>query len=183
MLFGHDITCGANAAVELVNTAPEIAGTEQLTDPAELHRLLLDLDFKNTGPPTPADLAAVRRLRTRLSAVLTADSFETAAELVNELIANAGTTPRLTNHDGFDWHIDFHTPGAPLVHHVGAEITMAIATLLVSSGRDRIRRCAAPDCERMLVDLSRNGSRRYCHGRNCGNRIAVQAYRARRARE
>ena len=45
----------------------------------------------------------------------------------------------------------------------------------------RLRVCAADDCDDVLVDLSRNRSRRYCDG-GCGNRVNVQAYRARQAR-
>ena len=45
----------------------------------------------------------------------------------------------------------------------------------------RLRRCEAPDCEAVLVDLSKNRSRRYCDTGNCGNRQHVAAYRERRA--
>ena len=38
--------------------------------------------------------------------------------------------------------------------------------------------CAADDCEGLVLDLSRNRSRRYC-STACGNRKAVAAYRAR----
>jgi hypothetical protein len=37
-----------------------------------------------------------------------------------------------------------------------------------------------PDCDQVLVDLSRNRSKRYCDARTCGNRVHVAAYRARR---
>ena len=45
--------------------------------------------------------------------------------------------------------------------------------------RGRLAVCAAPDCEHVLVDLSRNRSKRYCDSRTCGNRLHVAAYRAR----
>jgi predicted RNA-binding Zn ribbon-like protein len=38
--------------------------------------------------------------------------------------------------------------------------------------------CAAHDCEGVLVDLSRNGSKRFCTVR-CGNRMNMIAYRER----
>jgi predicted RNA-binding Zn ribbon-like protein len=41
--------------------------------------------------------------------------------------------------------------------------------------------CEAPDCQAVLVDLSRNRSRRFCDVNNCANRAHVAAYRARRA--
>ncbi len=44
-----------------------------------------------------------------------------------------------------------------------------------------LRRCEAPDCDAVLVDRSKNRSRRYCDTGNCGNRQHVAAYRERRA--
>jgi predicted RNA-binding Zn ribbon-like protein len=40
---------------------------------------------------------------------------------------------------------------------------------------------AAPDCDAVLVDPSRNRSRMFCDTGNCGNRRHVAAYRERRA--
>ena len=45
---------------------------------------------------------------------------------------------------------------------------------------DRLRVCAADDCDDVLVDLSKNRSRRFCEA-GCGNRANVAAYRARQA--
>nr|MBA2307838.1 CGNR zinc finger domain-containing protein [Pseudonocardiales bacterium] len=41
--------------------------------------------------------------------------------------------------------------------------------------------CAAEDCRDVLVDLSKNHSRRFC-GTSCANRTNVAAYRARKQR-
>jgi predicted RNA-binding Zn ribbon-like protein len=40
--------------------------------------------------------------------------------------------------------------------------------------------CEFPTCDNVLVDLSKNRSRRFCEA-GCGNRAAVNAYRARKA--
>jgi predicted RNA-binding Zn ribbon-like protein len=45
---------------------------------------------------------------------------------------------------------------------------------------NRLRVCEAPDCNAVLIDLSRNRSKRYCDARACGNRLNVAAYRARK---
>ena len=45
----------------------------------------------------------------------------------------------------------------------------------------RLRRGEAPDGDAVLVDLSRNRSRRYCDTGNCGNRQHAAAYRERPA--
>ena len=44
----------------------------------------------------------------------------------------------------------------------------------------RLARCAADRCDDVLVDLSKNRSRRFCDT-SCANRTNVAAYRARRA--
>jgi predicted RNA-binding Zn ribbon-like protein len=43
----------------------------------------------------------------------------------------------------------------------------------------RLQTCAAADCDDVLVDLSKNRSRRFC-GTSCANRTNVAAYRARK---
>ena len=41
----------------------------------------------------------------------------------------------------------------------------------------------ADDCDRVYIDFSKNGSKRYCDTGNCGNRMNVIAYRERKAKE
>jgi predicted RNA-binding Zn ribbon-like protein len=57
---------------------------------------------------------------------------------------------------------------------------MALAVVITTGEHERLQVCAAPDCSRVLVDLSRNRSKRYCDSRTCGNRLHVAAYRERR---
>jgi predicted RNA-binding Zn ribbon-like protein len=56
---------------------------------------------------------------------------------------------------------------------------MALANVIATGERERLRHCEAPDCRQILVDLSRNRSKRYCDARTCGNRLHVAAYRER----
>ena len=112
--------------------------------------------------------------------VFAAEDDRTAAEQLNALVASAGTTPQLTDHDGYDWHVHYFAPGASVAEHLAADGGMALAFLVVAGERERLRRCEAPDCRHAFVDLSRNRSRRYCDSRTCGNRLHVAAYRARR---
>jgi predicted RNA-binding Zn ribbon-like protein len=88
-------------------------------------------------------------------------------------------TPRLTDHDGYDWHVHYFAPGASLAEHLTIDCGMALAHVVASGERERLRRCEAPDCDQVLVDLSRNRSKRYCDARTCGNRLHVAAYRQR----
>ena len=57
---------------------------------------------------------------------------------------------------------------------------MAFIDVIRTGERRRLRSCDADDCEAVLVDLSRNRSKRYCDVGNCGNRMHVTAYRLRK---
>jgi predicted RNA-binding Zn ribbon-like protein len=179
MDFGHDTECALLTVVDVVNTAPDRAGQDGLPDLAALEALVKRRDISEAGRLTEDDLAAVRRLRDRLAAIFAAGDDATAVRLVNQLVADARTTPRLTDHDGYPLHMHYYAPGARLAEHLAADCGMALAFVLAAGERQRLAVCAAPDCERVLVDLSRNRSKRYCDSRTCGNRLHVAAYRAR----
>ncbi|MPZ28052.1 MAG: hypothetical protein GEV12_16990 [Micromonosporaceae bacterium] len=49
----------------------------------------------------------------------------------------------------------------------------------LSSG-DRLGTCGADDCDRVFLDGSKNGSRRFC-SITCQNRVKAAAFRRRRA--
>lgn len=55
----------------------------------------------------------------------------------------------------------------------------AVAVFTREADENRIRECAADDCELVFVDESRTGSRRWCSMQRCGNRAKVRAHRAR----
>lgn len=180
MDFGHDTECALATVVEVVNSAPGTTAEEGLPDVAALQDLVSRQALSDTGRLGTDDLAAVLRLRDRLRAVFVAQDEGTAVRLVNELIADARTTPRIVDHDGWPLHIHYYAPGSSLAEHLAADGGMALAFVITAGERQRLAVCAAPDCERVLVDLSRNRSKRYCDSRTCGNRLHVAAYRARR---
>ncbi|TDC47096.1 zf-CGNR multi-domain protein [Jiangella ureilytica] len=179
MTFSHDTEHALEAVVDLVNSDPVAGGSEGLPDVGAL-RAFIDL-FKISDLPTvtEADLQAVRALRPRLRQVFEAGDTETAAALVNELVTGARICPRLTNHDGYDWHIHYFAPGAAPAEHLLIDAGMALSFVVVAGEQERLQVCSAPDCSRVLVDLSRNRSKRYCDSRTCGNRLHVAAYRER----
>ncbi|MGC9544105.1 CGNR zinc finger domain-containing protein [Streptomyces sp. UG1] len=181
MLITHDTRCALDAVVDLVNTAPEDDGTpEGLPDVAALKEFVRKHEISDVGVLSEFDLSAVRKVRGRFAAVFSAPDARAAASLINELVAAAGTTPQLTDHGGYDWHVHYFAPGASVADHLAADCGMALAFFVVAGEQERLRRCEAPDCRHAFVDLSRNRSRRYCDSRTCGNRLHVAAYRARR---
>lgn len=180
MLITHDARCALGTVVDLVNTAPDDDTTDGLMDIPALGRFVRRHAISDIGVLSELDLAAVHKIRGRFTEVFAAPDTRSAAGIINDLVAAAGTTPQLTDHDGFDWHVHYFAPGASVADHVAADCGMALAFFVVAGEQERLRRCEAPDCRRAFVDLSRNRSRRYCDSRTCGNRLHVAAYRARR---
>jgi hypothetical protein len=184
VLITHDTRCALNTVVDLVNSAPQDDGADPkgdgLADLTALRAFVRDHEISDVGTLTDADLTAVHRVRARFAEAFAGHGPAALAVLINELVAEAGTTPRLTDHDGYDWHMHYFAPGASIGDHLAADCGMTLAFFVVAGEQERLRRCAAPDCRRAFVDLSRNRSRRYCDGRTCGNRLHVAAYRARR---
>ncbi|MFF4245311.1 CGNR zinc finger domain-containing protein [Streptomyces sp. NPDC001822] len=180
MLIPHDTRIALETVVDLVNTAPEAGADDGLADVPALYAFAERNRISGVGTLGDKDLRAVREVRSRFAAIFAATDAPTAAELVNGLVAAAGTTPQLTNHDGYDWHVHYFAPDASVSDHLAADCGMALAFIVVAGEQERLRRCEAPDCRDAFVDLSRNRSRRYCSSRTCGNRLHVAAYRARR---
>ena len=118
------------------------------------------------------------RLRARLARLweMTADE---AVVLVNTLLADANALPQLVKHDGWDYHIHATSPDAPLADRMAVDAAMAIADVIRVGEFGRLRVCAADDCEDVVIDLSKNRSRRFC-SLTCANRVNVAAYRSRR---
>ena len=175
MVFTHDTEASLLAAVALVNSGEE---PDTLNTRAELEAFLDEHEFTGTRRGDAAELAGVRDLRPRLRALLTSDR-DTAAALVNELLGEEHALPRLVRHGGHDWHIHAVAPDAPLATRIAVEAAMAMIDVIRADEMSRLDVCADPDCEGLVLDLSRNRSRRFC-STACTNRAAVAAYRARK---
>jgi hypothetical protein len=178
--FSHDTELSLLVVVDLVNTGEECGGTELLPDAAALHRWVRKHHVSGVAPADYGDVASVRKIRDRFRACFGVDDTELLAGRVNSLVSQAPVQPRLTNHDGYDWHVHYFAPGATLADHLAVDGGMALAHVVAASEIDRLRVCEAPDCEAVLLDLSRNRSKRYCDARTCGNRLNVAAYRERK---
>lgn len=183
MQIPHDTRRALDVVVALVNTSAEADQSDTLADVNALRGFVREYSISDVGELGARDLAGVRTVRGKFAQIFGAANSRVASVLINELVATAGTTPQLTNHDGYDWHVHYFAPGASVGDHLAADGGMALAFIVVSGEQERLRRCEAPDCRRAFVDLSRNRSRRYCDSRTCGNRLHVAAYRARRKSE
>lgn len=132
-----------------------------------------------------AELAAVHRLRERLGRLWEcADDEERTVGQVNALLADTDAAPWLTRHAEMpEWHLHLASIHDPLAQRMGAEMAMALADLIRGGELRRLKVCAAPDCDAVLFDVSRNRSKIFCDTGNCGNRQHVAAYRERRGRD
>lgn len=117
-------------------------------------------------------------LRAAFQAVADGD-LDAAAGIVNELLVRTRARPYLDRHDGEPWHLHYHGPDDSLASGWGAAWATAIAIVLGSEFHDRLGVCTAPRCDRVYVDTSRNGTRRFC-STACQNRVKAAAFRARR---
>jgi predicted RNA-binding Zn ribbon-like protein len=175
VLLAHDTEAALMAAVELVNSGVDpdtLLTIDQVDAWYARHR------YTGRRDRNEAELSDLRAIRPTLRDLLTADR-DTAAELVNRLLADAGAMPRLVRHDGVDWHLHAVSPDEPLVRRVLVETAMAMADLVRSDEMSRLAVCADDTCAGVVLDLTRNRSRRFC-STTCANRVAVAAYRARR---
>jgi predicted RNA-binding Zn ribbon-like protein len=125
-----------------------------------------------------AELAAVaRELRVVFDAVAAGDR-DAAAEQLNRLLAETRARPRLERHDGQPWHLHFHGEGGTITTDWGASCATGLAVVLGGEMYDRLGVCTAPHCDRVYVDTSRNGTRRFC-STACQNRVKAAAFRSR----
>ncbi len=166
-------------AVDLVNTAGDPAD-DRLAAVGSLRDFVAERRVSSPGEITPAVLRDVQALRPRLRAVFEAPSAGHAATIVNELLAETGALPQLSDHDGEPWHLHFTPLGAPLASRFAAEAAMGLAAVIKAGGFLRMATCVDRGCRDVFVDASRNRSRRFCDPATCGNRSAVAAHRARR---
>ncbi|QGN46534.1 CGNR zinc finger domain-containing protein [Micromonospora sp. WMMD558] len=177
MLFAHDTECSLIAAAALVNTGG--SDGEGLPDVAALDEFFVAHAYSGRHEHTDAELEAVRGLRPRLRRLWHADTDEIVA-IVNGLLRENDALPQLITHDNEPYHLHAVPRDAPLAVRMAVEAAMAMADLVRSGELSRLRICDHPDCDNVLVDLSKNRSRRFCDA-GCGNRAAVTAYRARKA--
>ena len=179
MQLDHDSALALEELTLIVNEQDR----DVLADPQRLDKFLDERGITGSRAGDQKELTAMRRLRTRLRNVFTlaaADDKDGVIDAVNTLIADARATPRLVEHDGIAPHLHYTPPDAPLDQRLGAELGIALAIVVRDHGLERLRICAAPDCEDVLVDLSKNRSRRFCSPQ-CANRQHVAAYRRRQA--
>ena len=183
MVFAHDTETSLLTAAALINTDSETDG-DTLTSQDDLDAFVRHWEFTGSRAHDLKELESVRALRGVLRRLWTChlesgDDAEVVAG-VNALLTDAHALPQLVRHDHWGWHLHATSGDQPLATRMAVEAAMALVDVVRSEELDRLRVCEADDCNDVLVDLSKNRSRRYC-STACGNRMNVAAFRARQS--
>ncbi|MBQ1443247.1 MAG: CGNR zinc finger domain-containing protein [Renibacterium sp.] len=177
MVFAHDTEDALRSVAALVNTG---ANADSLRTLDELDEFVQAQQYTGSRNHDAAELRGVRALRSRLAGLWSAPE-DVMVQETNAILREAKALPQLVKHDGLDWHLHATAPEAELAVRIGVEAAMALTDVVRAGELARLRICAAEDCHAVVLDLSKNRSRRFCDTGNCANRTHVAAYRARKA--
>ena len=124
----------------------------------------------------PAFAALARRIRTVYTDLRNRD-IDAAAATLNELLAAHPAHPHLAKERGV-WRLHHHPHDAGLVPMWTAICAAGLAEMIGDGEAQRLGTCERTECGRVYVDVSRNGSRRFC-SLSCQNRVKVATFRER----
>lgn len=162
------------AAAWLVNT---VGPPDRLQAVGDLERYFEKHDYTGRFDHDQAELESVRGCRGQLRGLLSAPSDQIPG-LINTVLRTNRALPQLVNHAPRGWHVHAVDSAEPLVTRLLVETALAMSVVVISDETSRISTCAALKCENLVVDLTRNRTKRFCSAA-CGNRTAVALYRQR----
>jgi predicted RNA-binding Zn ribbon-like protein len=167
-----DVAAWASFAAALVNTRPRPADPpEKLRGAADLQALLDAAPEPAPRPAADGDVEPARALRDALVGAFRAGGPGDAAAALNPLLARWALRPGA---DG-GWELG-PARDAELRDWLAANCARGLAELVATYGIERLHECSAEDCQAVLVDVSRNGARRFC-SRTCASRVNVRRHR------
>jgi predicted RNA-binding Zn ribbon-like protein len=161
---------------ELINTEDLEHGRDFLSDAGSLGEWLAARGLP--GAATDDDLAATRRLRRALRALLAANCGlapdPTAVGELNDFARASGLGLRF----GLDGSARLE-PEAPGVTGAHGSILAIVHGAMADGSWRRLKTCR--NCSWSFYDYSKNRSATWCSMQLCGNRLKTRAYRARHA--
>lgn len=175
------------STVKLVNSlTPGLDGGYEVAAPSgrPLVSAVVDAVRREADNPSPTRAQAealvpfVERAREVFDAVDRGDVAR-AVRQVNALLVDSEARAALDEFDG-EYHLHFHGPDSTFAHGWAAGIASALAMALGGNIRRRLGVCAAPHCDRVYVDASKNSHKRFCSTR-CQSRVKAAAHRALRS--
>jgi predicted RNA-binding Zn ribbon-like protein len=164
---------------DLLGTLPDLVSwlvQAGAIDRSSARLALSKWEGKRTGEAVLEDARELRAALRRLADAAASGRRvpRTTVDRVNRLLARgAGIAQVVPEADGFATRrgLRLEEPTDLLV-----PIAEAAADLLCQADPGRIRRCAHPACVLYFLDGTKNGTRRWCDMRTCGNRANAAAY-------
>lgn len=156
---------------------------DRLDRPGWLPKLLSQYQLAAAMPPAPDELAALKRLRAHMLAMVQdlvagRELQSGALAALNEALSQGAVIRRLEADQGrYELR---QLPAASGWPQVMAEIAASFAGMLATGEPSRVRICDNPACRWVYYDETRNRSKRYCDDRMCGNVMKVRRFRERR---
>ncbi|WP_156028001.1 CGNR zinc finger domain-containing protein [Candidatus Solirubrobacter pratensis] len=188
----------SSLAADLVNTRPRPADPpEKLTGPDAVAALLEPYGLE------PAPVEELREVRGRLLTAFEARDMGELAAALNPLLARGATLRLLPagwataaggsapggeaipggeatpggSSASTRWSLRAPTEELSPADRIAVTAATELAALAAERGLDRLRFCAAHDCQRVFADTSPRGDRRYC-SRTCSTRMNVRRHRS-----
>jgi len=187
--FNSHLDAVISVAVSLVNTlTPGEARGRSYQPPADEAACVAVTAALRTGQRSAREVTAAEATELAVTAsmlravfdAVEAEHVDDAASLLNAMLAETGARPQLDRHDGEPWHLHFHGRSDWLAQGWAAGCATGLAVVLGTDMYKRLGVCTASRCDRVYVDVSRNGTRRFC-STACQNRVKAAAFRARQA--
>ena len=183
---------GGRLCLDFINTATYPAGgpaTEFLKGYGDLvtwglRQGLIDTDFasklraraKASQPDAVAAVEAALSLRQALREI-----FEPGRPMPGRVNGIAHLNAALAR-DGALLSLEVTATAARFAASAGLRtwltgaVAVSAAELLTSKSAERVQMCPGDACHWLFLDLSRNGTRRWCSMESCGNRAKVRAH-------
>lgn len=172
---------GVLVSIDLVNKfVVGKAGEQPSQETVATLKRILAVDAGSVAALRPLHVKGFDRLARemhRVFADLASGALDAAAARLNRLLGRHPAHPHLAKEDG-RWRLHHHPEDAPLLPMWSAICAEGLASMMSADKASRLGICERAECGRAYVDLTRNGSRRFC-SLNCQNRVKVAAFRQR----
>jgi predicted RNA-binding Zn ribbon-like protein len=182
------IACNVPAQAELISALVNLAvpGLGRVPTPDLQPEEVVEQFAAKLSPATARELLAedsateLVTLAHELHKAFVAPDLRAAVVVLNDLLHRYNARPYLVEDVGQPFHLHFHGDHRTVARRFGGEFATALALTVDTYGEKRFGTCEASECNRVYVDLTRNGSRRYCNDA-CGARAKMAAYRQRKS--
>ena len=190
MLFDSHVTTLLDTTVALVNRlTPGLDGGQDVAVPEDERGLRAavreavnsqgyDVSLRRVTAADARSISSTVAESRRVIEDIDRGDLARAATRTNVLLRRTGARPQLDTHGPGTWNLHFHGPDDSFGVGWSAGIAAGLAMALGTSDAGRLGVCEADRCDRVYLDTSRNGGRRFCSTR-CQNRVKSAAHRAR----